>query len=272
MNQVEELRGMVATMLGLPPDQVVPETSLASLDSSLGGAKLKRGLKRLGLSLSAGSSPATFGELEAALFGKLPERNSPSPGSGEMGPAMVRAQSSLSGVQVGIDIQDVRSLPLADDYWEHEFYAGMFGKTEIAYAVVKSEPRMHLAAYWCAKEALRKCDPSFTKVGFEATVVAHEQDGRPYLQWQSPSGPLRLPHALSLSHTGELATAVVMAVASPQEVKPPTERPPAPPAAKPIESPGLSEPSRLPRIVFGSVVVFVVGAIVILLVRHFLKS
>jgi phosphopantetheinyl transferase (holo-ACP synthase) len=274
MNQVDELRGMVATMLMLPPDQVGPETSLASLDNSLGGAKLKLGLKRLGLSSPVASSPATFGELEAALFGKLQAKDSPAPKSGEVDPTIVSAQPVLTGLQVGIDVQDVRSLPVADDYWEHEFYVGMFGKSEIAYAVVKSEPRTHLAAYWCAKEALRKCDPSFIKVGFETTVVAHEPDGRPYMQWQSPSGPVRLPHALSLSHTGELATAIVIAVAFPQEAKPTTERTSVPPPAnpKPTESPDLGEPSRRPRIVFASGALLVVGAIFILLVRHFLRS
>jgi len=219
------------------------------------------------------SSPATFGDLEAALLGKLPAKNPITPENGGVGLTMPHAQPVFTGVQVGIDVQDVSSLPLADDYWEHEFYVGMFGKSEIAYAVVKPEPRMHLAGCWCAKEALRKCDPSFMNVDFAATVVAHEQDGRPYLQRQTPSGPVRLPHALSLSHTAEMATAVVVAVAFPQEVKAPAERTPEPPApsAKPMESLRPGETSRPPRIAFYSVALLVVGAI-ILLVRNFLRS
>jgi len=272
MNQVDQLREMVAKMLRLPPEQVAPETSVASLDTSLGGAKLKLGLRRLGLYLPTAFSPATVGELEAALFGKVPVKAPAAPSTGEIDTTMVRAHAALAGVQVGIDVQDVHSLPVADDYWEHEFYAGMFGKSEIAYAVVQSEPRTHLAGYWCAKEALRKCDPSFIKVGFESTVVAHEQDGRPYLQWQTPSGPVRLPHALSLSHTGELAIAVVIAVAFPPGPEPSREGTPAPPEAKPAESPGPAGPLRLPRILFASVALLVVGAIVALLISHFLRS
>lgn len=258
-------------MLMLPPDQVAAATSLASLDSSLGGAKLRLGLKRLGLSLPTASSPATFGELEAALFGK-PTNASPAPSTGGIDTTMVRVQAVVAGVQVGIDVQDVRSLPVAGDYWEHEFYAGMFFKSEIAYAVVQSEPRTHLAGFWCAKEALRKCDPSFIKVDFKSTVVAHEHGGKPYLLWQTPSGSVRLPHALSLSHTGELATAVVIAVAFPPGREPSREGTPAPLAATPAESPGPAGPSRRPRILFASVALLVVGAVVALLIRHFWRS
>lgn len=256
-------------MLLLPPDQVAPETSLASLDTSLGGARLKLGLRRFGLSLPTTSSPATFGELEAALFGEAPAKAPAAPSSGGIDTTMVPTQATLAGVQVGIDVQDVHSLPVADDYWEHEFYVGMFNKSEIAYAVVQSEPRIHLAGYWCAKEALRKCDPSFIKVGFESTVVSHEQDGKPYMQWQTPSGPVRLPHALSLSHTRDLATAVVIAVAFPPEPIPTRERTP-PLAAEPPEPTRPGEPSRLPAILFASGALLVVGVIVCLL--HFLKS
>src|SRR5690349_16536082 len=216
MNQLDEVRNKVATMLRSPADQVVPATSLASLDNSLGGARLKLGLKRLGLSLPGTSTPATFGELEAALFGKAPEKRSPMPDSGGSN-SMMGVRPALRGAQVGIDIQDIRSLPTANDFWEHEFYVGLFGKSEIAYAVVTPEPRKHLAGFWCAKEALRKCDPSFMGVDFQATVVEHDQDGRPHLQWLTPSGTVRLPHALSLSHTEEMATAVVFAVATSHE-------------------------------------------------------
>jgi phosphopantetheinyl transferase (holo-ACP synthase) len=271
MNQADQLREMVATMLMLPPNQVGPETSLLSLDTSLGGAKLNLGLKRLGLSLPAASSPTTFGALEAALSGKVSARISPEARTGEIDATMVLARAALAKVQVGIDVQDVRSLPVAGDYWEHEFYQGIFGKSEIAYAVMQSEPRTHLTGFWCAKEALRKCDPSFIKVGLESTVVAHQHDGSPYMLWQSPSGPIRLPHAVSLSHTGELATAVVIAVALLPEPKPQGERTQAPPAAEPTESPGPRELSRLPRMLFPFVALLVVSAIVTLLMLHFLR-
>jgi phosphopantetheine--protein transferase-like protein len=208
VNRMEEIKAMVAAMLELPPDRVTSETSLAGLETSLGVARLRLGLKRLGISLPGRRSPSTFGELEAALAG-APSPAAPS--AAEISPVASAAPIEWSGLQVGIDIQDIRSLPAADDFWEHEFYRGIFGSSEIAYAVVQSDPRTHFAAFWCAKEALRKCDPGFLKIEPNLTVVAHERDGRPYLQMIGPSGAVRLPHAVSLSHTAELATAVVAA-------------------------------------------------------------
>jgi phosphopantetheine--protein transferase-like protein len=272
MNNVDQLREILATMLMLPPEQVAAETSLASLDTSLGGARLKLGLKRLGLSMPTGSSPATFGELEAILFGNASAQSPVARSGVEIDATVAPAYAALAGVQVGIDVQDVSSLPTANDYWEHEFYVGMFDKSEIASAVVQSDPRTHLAGYWCAKEALRKCDPSFIKVGFESIVVAHERDGRPYMQWQTASGLVRLPHALSLSHTGQLATAVVIALASLPEPAARSERTPLATVAEPTEPPPSREPSRLPCIFFRSVALLFTGALVALLVLHYWRQ
>jgi phosphopantetheine--protein transferase-like protein len=123
--------------------------------------------------------------------------------------------NGLAGLCVGLDVEGIRSLPEASDYWEHEFYSGSFARSEIAYAVLQSDPRMHFAGFWCAKEALRKCDPSFASVSPALTAVAHDSNGRPYLTLDTEAGLVRLLHALSISHTAELATAIVVAIAAP---------------------------------------------------------
>ena len=246
---------MIATMLQVQPDEVDLETPLRLLDNSLGGARLKLGLKRLGLSVPKGASPATFGALLAILSGEAERRS-----GGDENPTERRAESvgltggSKSGalqsgalqsgalqsgalqsgalqtgaLQIGLDAQDVRALPVAADYWVHEFYSEMFGKSEIAYAVGHSEPRIHLAGFWSAKEALRKCDPIFTKVAMQSVEVLHDSAGKPHLSHQTAAGAVRLPHVLSLSHTGDLAIAVVVNV--PQRFVDPEDRP-APPIA-----------------------------------------
>jgi phosphopantetheinyl transferase (holo-ACP synthase) len=108
---------------------------------------------------------------------------------------------------------------VAVDYWEHEFYSASFARSEIAYAVLQAEPRTHFAGFWCAKEALRKCDSSFAGVSPALTAVAHDTAGRPYLTLDSGFGPERLPHAVSVSHASDVATAVVVSgVAAPEVV------------------------------------------------------
>jgi len=207
MTHEDQLREMVAKMLMAPADGINTGTSLAILDNSLGEAKLRLGLKRLGLKLSPGFRPASFGDLCDFLSRKGPPQSvqlAPHAGS----PAAVN--SALDGLSVGLDVQEVSTLPAATDYWEDAFYSATFAKPEIAYAVMKPEPRIHFAGFWCAKEALRKCDPAFAGVEPVATVVAHEAGGRPFLVWNGPAGEARLRHALSISHSGAIAMAVVI--------------------------------------------------------------
>lgn len=222
MSQIDELRRIIATMLMLPANQIRPDVSLAPLDTSLGGTRLRLALKRLGLSLPSGPLPARFGDLEAVVFGT--EIATVSSDGCHLGKKPVDF-NLLHGIlrpneiRIGLDVQDVRSLPVTADYWEEQFYVDTFGKSEIAYAVVQSEPRTHLAGFWCAKEALRKCDTSFADVGFASTIVEHDSTGKPYLVCQDPSGSARLPHAVSLSHTSEVATAVVIQLPPVSEAK-----------------------------------------------------
>jgi len=199
MAKENQLREMVAAMVNLPPEQIQTGTSLRALDNSLGEAKIRLGLKRLGFRLPAGVRPTTFGELHDLL-----SANAASPV-----PA-VKLAAAPAGLRVGLDIQDIGSMPEVADYWEDAFYSGAFAKCEIAYAVKQTDPRTHFAGFWCAKEALRKCDPAFAGVKPVMTAVAHEVNGRPYLLWSNGDGETRLPHAISISHAAAIAMAVVM--------------------------------------------------------------
>jgi phosphopantetheinyl transferase (holo-ACP synthase) len=207
MSQSNKLGEILTTLLMLAPGELKPETSLRSLDSSLGSTKLALALKRAGLRLPGDAVPPTFRDLELALNGNT---GAPALSETVSVPAATPANNSSGGLQVGLDVQDISALPSADDYWDHEFYKENFDKSEIAYAVVKPEPRTHLAGFWCAKEALRKCDPAFAGTGFATTAVAHDAGGRPYLMSVTPTGRVRLPHALSISHSGQIASAVVV--------------------------------------------------------------
>lgn len=209
----EELRGVLATMLMVEPGAIGPETSLAALNTSLGAARLRLGLKRLGLALPASARPATFGGLVAVLSGEA--AGSAVVAAGPVVSAASTAGGSGAGpLQVGLDVEDIQALPAAKDYWEHEFYRGSFAASEIAYAVLEAEPRVHFAGFWCAKEALRKCDAAYAEVEFARVAVAHDPGGKPYLTLGAENGLPgrfdRLPHAVSIAHTAEVATAVVV--------------------------------------------------------------
>jgi len=207
----QELKSVLATMLATEPSAIGPESSLAAFNTSLGAAKLRLGLKRLGLALPAAARPSTYGGLVAALSGGVA---SLSPAAG---PA---ASGAVSGdLKVGLDVEEIKALPMAKDYWEHEFYRGSFAASEIAYAVIEADPRVHFAGFWCAKEALWKCDAALANVEFSRIAVAHDVDGKPYLTIAGANGLWdRLPHVVSIAHTADVATAVVVTGSAAPEV------------------------------------------------------
>jgi phosphopantetheinyl transferase (holo-ACP synthase) len=207
----DQLKELLGPMLMVPAVTIGRETSLASLDNSLGETRLRLALKRLGANLPAGLRPPTFGALDDLLRGVPATRPPVSPEmpiSGRVAPFA----GAFEQLRIGLDVQDVGSLPLCSDYWEDEFYRSIFGKSEIAYAVLQSNPRVHFAGFWCAKEALRKCDPGFAKVAPPDTIVAHDETGSPYIVWKGAGGEARLRHAISISHAANFAMAVVAAV------------------------------------------------------------
>jgi phosphopantetheinyl transferase (holo-ACP synthase) len=224
MSQSNQVREILTTLLMLAPGELKPETSLKSLDSSLGTTRLALALKRAGLRLPGDVVPPTFRDLEHALEGKTSSPASPE----TVAVPVATPGNSFEGLQVGLDVQDIGALPLADDYWDHEFYRENFDKAEIAYAVGKPDPRIHLAGFWCAKEALRKCDPAFARTPFASTAVTHDADGRPWLLTVTPAGRVRLPHALSVSHSGSIASAVVVSGSAPLSATPEPEPKPVP--------------------------------------------
>lgn len=273
MSQDDQLRQLAATLLMVPVEEVGPETSLSSLHTSFDRVKLGLGLKRLGLSLTSQSLPATFGGLQRALAG--PSASLVVEKSMNTVPLAPAGHSANSGWRVGIDIQEMSSLPSAADYWEHEFYQGVFSKAELAYAVVQSEPRRHLAGFWCAKEALRKCDSSFAKTELNLISVLHEETGRPYLTCATPAGQVQLPHAVSISHANELATAVVIAGVSPTETHPESEKVAIHPASTPASAAprDLSEPSRSSlSLLVRAVFLLALAAGVLILIQRFWRA
>ncbi len=123
----------------------------------------------------------------------------------------------------GIDVESPESLPLETDYWKSEFYRANFSPVEIAYRIAQVDPRQHFAARWCAKESLKKCDARYLSLEMNRLEVVIDESHRPVLYLRSEESSTLLPVALSMTHIGSLAAAIVIkadgrrpAAASPQ--------------------------------------------------------
>jgi phosphopantetheine--protein transferase-like protein len=106
----------------------------------------------------------------------------------------------------------VENIPATSDPWEDEFCRQTFTPGEIAYCQMQENPRMHLAARWCAKEALKKCDAAFAQAKANTIELWSDGNSAPVLRVLEDGAARRLPHAVSISHTPETAVAMVVLV------------------------------------------------------------
>jgi len=222
MNQLEVLRGIVAKLGETQPESIGPDFSLQSpaLKGSIKRAALAAAIRRqLGVNCPAAHAVGTFAELERAVFGAPAAETARPEGAAPPAPRPMPLPVALSpllpsqSLRCGVDIERVADLPEAADYREHEFYRDTFSPEEIAYCLLQQDPRMHFAGRWCVKEALYKCDSTLRPEKMAEIEVVRSDQGAITLRHRRNGEVRPLPHAVSLSHTNELAIAIVVRAA-----------------------------------------------------------
>ena len=86
---------------------------------------------------------------------------------------------------------------------------------EIEYCMSKHYPHQHIAARWAAKEAFIKAKQLSMSVGMKNIEVVHRDNGSPFLVLHNDlkvHNQYQFSIHVSLSHTVDYATAVVMVV------------------------------------------------------------
>ena len=208
-----ELKQVVAELFEADPKAVNADFVLSTrrMQGSLARAKLDAAIRnRLGIKSRAVYSVKSYGELQNALLGAT-SQVSESNGSTAIESTGTNSELSTvlagktlgfeSSLRCGIDIEMVDGFPEVDDYWKDTFYINSFSSTEIAYCSLQEFPRMHFAARWCAKEALKKCDPSYLKEDMNNMELISASDHPPILRCNRGNKPDVIPVAVSISHT-----------------------------------------------------------------------
>ncbi|MGO8757355.1 MAG: 4'-phosphopantetheinyl transferase superfamily protein [Terracidiphilus sp.] len=210
----ETLRELIAALGNKEKEQIGSATPLnALLAGSLGRTRLDAALRnKHGVSNPGVYEAATFGDL-CRLLGAAPQDGAAAAVAAPTEPAQATSVFSFeTGIgakklQVGIDLEPIAALPAASDYWEDEFYKSTFTAREIAYALLQPSPQETFAGIWCAKEALRKADPTLAQAAWTALEVIHDGSGKPSMAVNGRP----LEGALSVSHSGGMAVAVFVA-------------------------------------------------------------
>ena len=221
------LKKTVSEFFDVDPSQIDLSFPLSGrrIQGSLARARLDAAIRhRLGIKCQAVYSAKTYGELESAVLGTASIPSHPSVNSvagekrnGDPGPLLIQHTSSAfnSVLGCGIDIEMVEKFPEVQDFWNDEFYSTCFTSLEIAYCLLQENPRMHFAARWCAKEALKKCQTSFMHEELKDLELVSNEASPPVLRHYVNGNPTTLPVAVSISHTPQMATAIVVSQRNP---------------------------------------------------------
>jgi phosphopantetheine--protein transferase-like protein len=212
MEKRDSLVQIVSELLEIDTAGISSEFPLTGkgMQGSLARTRLDAAIrKRIGIRCPAVYTAKKFGELERAIFS---DSEAPQvPAEAVSSPVNVeRLDLGSTLIACGIDLEHVDDLPRANDYREDEFYKLSFTPTEIAYCLLQENPRMHFAARWCAKEALKKCDASYFHNEMSGIELVTQDRQAPYLALLRDGAVTRLPVAVSVSHTSQTAVAVVV--------------------------------------------------------------
>jgi holo-[acyl-carrier protein] synthase len=203
------------------PQDIQPHLSLASLGlSSSFGLSAVRSLLEAG---GSGKLPPlgmrmTVGQVIDLATGNGPSAE-PAPKAAEVlvtsPPTQESSASpggiSINGMGLGMDMQEIASLPLAGDYRSDTFYAGHFHPSEIATAILRPDVRSHLCGIFCAKEAAKKSHPALLNLRMTELLVTHDPAGRPTLQLMDGDAVgASFAFLLSITHTEHYAAATCL--------------------------------------------------------------
>jgi holo-[acyl-carrier protein] synthase len=167
------------------------------------------------------ASVTSFATLKAAMLGGAAHGNGMAAAAPDDSPAAPAAAPPPPGVAVagivaiGHDIEEIDSLPRADDYRTAPFYRSHFTLAEIEYCLRSTNPRQHFAARFCAKEAVRKCGPRFAALDMRSIEVVNTESGQPQvrIRGEQDGADVYGRLLLSMSHSEQLASAFVIVTA-----------------------------------------------------------
>lgn len=118
---------------------------------------------------------------------------------------------SINQVSVGVDIEEVSRFKNKTLEKDRNFLEFVYTDNELNYCFSKKNFAQHLAARYCAKEAVIKAlsDSNDIKLQYSDIEILNNIDGSPYVNINKHRD---LIFKISLSHTSEYAVAFVIKI------------------------------------------------------------
>jgi holo-[acyl-carrier protein] synthase len=216
----DQVLSVLSFMSRKKPDTIQQHASLGTLgiSSSFGISALRSRLESTSqVSLPILSQQTTVEELLTLVTTDQPNQGSPvsRPIQADPLPSIRNQEESLllrgaasGNIGLGMDMQEIESLPVAADYRSHDFYASHFLPSEIATAMLRTNARATLCGIFCAKEAAKKSHGDLLNLRMSEIIVEHEASGRPTMRLDESCALFRhFQFTISITHTSQFAAA-----------------------------------------------------------------
>jgi phosphopantetheine--protein transferase-like protein len=142
----------------------------------------------------------SFGELENILTGSSTIQQSSN--STFTTPINQSTNQLINNSSIGIDIENIDSLPKTNDFRNEGFYTDNFSEKEISYCILQPNAYASFAGLFAAKEAIVKANNQYKNSKFNQLVITHNAQGKPTFEGVN----------ISISHTNDSAVAVAVLI------------------------------------------------------------
>lgn len=195
----DRIRGIISLFVKIPASEIVDSTVIdrSAVGNSIMLHRMYARLAEAGLEVKDYSDIANYGQLMQRIKG-LPLGLGSWQEEGFTREYWVDKQGE--GLSVGIDIENISSLPTTDDFREHAFYKSNFSQEEIAYCICQSNPYASFAGLFAAKESIIKANLKYRGRPFNMINIDHNENGKPIING----------FQVSISHTDLVAVAIAV--------------------------------------------------------------
>lgn len=190
----EKIKNIISGYIKIPVDQINAQTRIdrSAVANSILLHRMYASLQKEGIVIDNYLDTRTYGSLLEKLHGKQ-----------EPGVNVINGQGTFNyndledanlPASVGIDIEEIGSMPQVKDFREDKFYTMNFSSSEIAYCILQPNTLSSFAGLFAAKEAIVKADNTYKNWPFNAIIINHNPTGKP----THPNLKISISHAPSI--------------------------------------------------------------------------
>lgn len=203
--KLEKVKKIVAKFLNVDPESINQETLInyKAVRSSIMLHRMYAALADSGAKVTNASAIKTYGELleqVSARQDKQQAKKEYQANEDTVRPTISREEFGADSLAVGIDIEDISSIPAPLNCKSNSFFNDNFSESEIDYCMMQVNPKESFATRFSLKEALIKADNTLMNMPLNELHIGNNAQG----------APVYPGYVLSCSHSQDQVIAIAI--------------------------------------------------------------